>query len=99
MMVIESESLIDAHGEQYLLVTITEPQKNSLGLWTGGEILEFRLNHRKLTTAVYSFHWENGVAAGFKTVKLFKDEILGKGEMLTFAEDYKKRRKSNEGKV
>ena len=87
-MKIWSRSLIDKDGNESILIHTKEPRIGAFDLWEGGELIEFRHNHKKQETSIHSFVWVRGVCHYVKHIKTFKHEILADCECEKFAEEY-----------
>ena len=88
-MKIWSRSIIDKDGKESILIHTKEPRIGAFDLWEGGELLEFRLDHKKQETSIHSFKWVRGVCHYVEHIKTIKNEILSNEECLEFAKRYK----------
>lgn len=88
MSKIKTKSLIDSRGIQYYICEYEEPKVNKYDLYDGGKQLDIEFDHGKNNTKVSSFVWCNGVPSFFRTIKIFKDEILGDSEIVNFTDDF-----------
>ena len=75
------ESLIDNQGLQYICGMLEEPKLNEKGLWHNIRAFDILLNHKKQSSIISVFDWQNGVPCNFKSIKKIENEIIGVEEV------------------
>ena len=64
------------NGEQYISGLLEEEKFDDLGLWNGVKAFIIDVNHKKQTSMVRTFIWLGGTPRNYKTIKVYKDEVV-----------------------
>ena len=75
-----AESIIDSAGRQYMTWMTKQPRTNFCGLYEGGMMYSFDLDHKHNMTELHKYTFKNGAPVWKGLVKRWRGELLSKGE-------------------